>query len=180
MVVTLIGYRGCGKTTVARLLARRLEWEHADADEEIERAAGCTIRDIFDESGEAGFREQERRVIAELLARDRVVISAGGGAVLDERTRRDVKAAGPVVWLTASVDTLWKRIRQDSATREQRPDLTAAGGRAEIETLLAERIPLYRECASIIVDTDIEPVDSIADRVFDELGGEFAGGRTKS
>jgi len=180
MVVTLIGYRGCGKTTVARLLAQRLAWEHSDADEEVERAAGRTIRAIFDNSGEAEFREQERQVMAQLLSREKLVISAGGGAVLDEGTRRAIKKAGPVVWLTAAAETLWNRIQQDASTSEQRPDLTTGGGRVEVETLLAQRTPLYRECASVTIATDDETAESIVGRILDAVGDEISEGRPSS
>lgn len=180
MVITLIGYRGCGKTTVARQLARLLEWEHVDADEEIERVAGRTIRQIFAESGEPEFRARERDVMAGLLRRNRIVVSAGGGSVLDERTRADMRAAGPVVWLTAKPETLWRRIQRDEATAEQRPDLTATGGRAEVEQLLAERQPLYEQCARLVVDTDELPGDAIARSIHEQIRDEVSGeSRTK-
>ncbi len=130
--IFLIGYRGTGKTTVARLVAQRLGRESIDADKEIERRAGKTIAAIFADDGEPPFRDLESAVVAD-LARTRLVISTGGGAVLREANRAAMQAAGPIVWLTASVDTIAVRIAGDAATARLRPNLTAVGGKAEIE-----------------------------------------------
>lgn len=176
MVITLIGYRGSGKSTVAQPLAARLGWPMVDADAEIERAAGKSIREIFASGGEPQFRDIERRVISELLQRDRLVLSAGGGAILDADTRRHMRAAGPVVWLRASVDTLLRRIAADQATAERRPNLTAAGGRREIEELLARREPLYREAATIVIETDDLPAAEIVERIWQAIGPPVLGG----
>ena len=154
MVITLIGYRGSGKSTLAAPLANRLGWDWIDADAEIERRAGKTIREIFEDAGEAGFRQQERDVLADLLSRGRLVIAAGGGAILDSGTRERMRSAGLVVWLKASLETLIERIQSDPTTSERRPNLTAAGGKTEIETLLARREPLYRECSHRVLDVD--------------------------
>lgn len=154
MIITLIGYRGTGKTSVARPLAEKLGWQAIDADVELEARAGRTIREIFDTDGEGEFRRLERETLVELLSRDRLVIAAGGGAILNAETRADFKAAGPVVWLTASPDTIEKRLFGDQTTTGRRPNLTSQGGRDEIETLLAQREPLYRECSQIEIATD--------------------------
>jgi shikimate kinase len=166
MVVTLIGYRGCGKSAVAAPLAAKLGWSACDADDEIERLAGKSIRQIFADEGEPHFRALERSVLADLLAKNQLVVAAGGGAVLDAETRRCMRAAGPVVWLQAGVAALDERIRADKATGARRPNLTPAGGRAEIEQVLAQREPLYRECATAIVATDKLNVDEVVERVF--------------
>jgi shikimate kinase len=165
MPITLIGYRGCGKSTVGNLLAERLGREFVDADAEIERRAGRTIRQIFDESGEAEFRRIEREVMAELLRRENAVVAAGGGAVLDERTRDDLRNSGPVVWLRAGIETLIERIESDPVTRQRRPDLTAGGGRREVEDLLAIRGPIYARCATFVVDADKLTAAEIADQI---------------
>jgi len=153
-IITLIGYRGTGKTTVARPLAERLGWRAVDADIELERRAGRTIREIFATDGEPEFRRLERETLCELLTQQQLVIAAGGGAILDTQTRTDFRSAGPVVWLKASIDTIEQRLHGDSTTRERRPNLTSSGGRAEIEQMLTLREPLYRDCATIVVDTD--------------------------
>jgi len=164
MLITLIGYRGSGKSTVARLLAQRLGWEWIDADAAIEAAAGQTIREIFAAEGESGFRRRERETIAGLLHRKELVLAAGGGAVLNADTRREMQAAGPVVWLQASVKVLAERIAADPTTAERRPNL-AGGGTDEIARLLAEREPLYRDCASHTIFTDNLSVPEIVERI---------------
>ena len=169
MVITLIGYRGSGKSTVAQELARRLGWDWIDADAAIEQAAGKTIREIFADEGEAGFRHHERLTLAALLSRDRLIVAAGGGAILNADTRRDMKAAGPVVWLQASVSVLEQRIADDPTTAGRRPNL-AGGGTEEITRLLAEREPLYRDCASHNVFTDNLSVAEIAERIAVAVG----------
>lgn len=143
MTITLTGYRGTGKSSVAPLLADRLGWSWIDADAEIERRAGQSIRDIFAAGGEPEFRRQERAVMVDLLSRDRLVIASGGGAILNEQTRRDMRAAGPVVWLQAQVDTILARMGTDETTASRRPALTDHDPRAEVQQLLAIRHPLY-------------------------------------
>jgi len=165
MVVTLIGYRGTGKTSVAGPLAARLGFEAIDADAEIEHRARRTIRQIFAEAGEPAFRALEHEVMAELLGRNRLVIAAGGGAVLDRETRARIEAAGPAVWLRASVETIERQVAGDAATRDRRPDLTASGGRREIEEMLAIREPIYRRCATITVDIDGRTIDEIVEEI---------------
>lgn len=139
---------------MARPLADRLGWTAIDADVELERRAGRTIRQIFDTDGEPEFRRLERETLVDLLQRDRLIIAAGGGAILNAQTRSDFKAAGPVIWLQASADTIESRLYGDATTASRRPNLTTSGGRAEIEHLLRIREPLYRETASLIVETD--------------------------
>jgi shikimate kinase len=99
MIVTLIGYRATGKTTLARLLAQRLGWEWIDADVEIERRAGKSIARVFAEEGEPAFRDLEAQTIADLCLRSNLVVAAGGGAPLRLASRQAMRDAGPVVWL---------------------------------------------------------------------------------
>jgi shikimate kinase len=157
MNITLVGYRGTGKSTLAIPLAKRLGWTAVDADAELERRAGRTIRQIFDTDGEPEFRRLERETLVDLLGQQNLVIAAGGGAILNPETRSDIQSSGPVIWLKASTDTIEKRLYGDATTTERRPNLTASGGRAEIEQLLHQREPLYRETASLVVTTD-EPL----------------------
>ena len=163
--IFLIGYRGTGKSTVARELAVRLEWDGVDADVLIEKRAGKSIAAMFAEEGEAAFRDLESQVVRELAERPRTVVALGGGAVLRQENRRAIQAAGPVVWLTASVESILERLAADETTAGRRPNLTAAGGRAEIESLLAERTPLYRDCATLIVDTEGKTAAQVADEI---------------
>ncbi len=167
--IFLIGYRGTGKTTVGRLVAARLGIEAIDADDEIERRAGKTIAAIFADDGEVAFRDLEAAAVADLCRRTQLVVAPGGGAVLREATRDAMRAAGPIVWLTASVDTIAGRLAADAATGSRRPDLTAAGGRAEIVVLLAERTPIYRACATLVVDTEGKTPAEVADEIIARL-----------
>ncbi len=167
MVITLIGYRGSGKSTLAAPLAERLGWDWIDADVEIERRAGKTIREIFKDSGEPAFRQWERDVLADLLSRSNLVVAAGGGAILDPATRESMRSAGLVVWLKASLETLAARIESDPTTAARRPNLTAAGGLGEIEKLLARREPLYRQCAHRILEVDEGDPETLARTIAD-------------
>lgn len=169
MIITLVGYRGCGKSSVAPLLAAQLGWDCVDADAEIEHRAGCSIREIFSERGEPEFRRIEREVISELLAGRALVLAAGGGAVLNAETRRELRTAGPVVWLQASVNTILKRLQADLSTRERRPSLTDDDPRTEVESLLSAREPLYREVSTIVVQTDERTPPEIVDEIFARL-----------
>jgi shikimate kinase len=148
----LIGYRGTGKTTVARLAAARLGWDWCDADEMLEEQAGQTIREIFAAEGEAGFRTREAALLEALCGLERHVIATGGGVVLRPDNRARLREAGRVVWLTADAQTLWQRLQADDTTAERRPALTV-GGLEEIEELLKRREPWYRACADDVVDT---------------------------
>jgi shikimate kinase len=160
----LIGPRGSGKSTVARLLAERLGWMWLDADDELEKRYGQPIRAIFAAEGEAGFRDKEAVVLADLCRLRRHVIGTGGGVVLRESNRELLRLSGRVVWLTADVETLWQRLQGDYSTAERRPTLTV-GGREEIVEILRLREPLYRNCADLIVETTSRSPAEIADEV---------------
>ena len=164
MNIVLIGYRGTGKTTVARLLAERLECPWWDADEEIERRAQQSIKEIFAAEGEAGFRNREVAVVADLAARSDSVLALGGGAVLRTANRQAISAS-VVIWLTASAATIWERVSSDPGTGQRRPNLTTAGGRSEIEALLNERDAVYRGCADHMVSTEDKTADQVADEI---------------
>jgi shikimate kinase len=158
----LIGYRGTGKTTVARLLAGRLGRAWLDADALLEKRAGRTICQIFADEGEQAFRDLEAALLAELCACPGQVIATGGGVVLRADNRERLKRAGSVLWLTADPAVIWERLRQDAATRERRPDLTV-GGLAEVEELLRQRRPLYEACADWTVDTTRHSPDEVVE-----------------
>ena len=165
----LIGYRGTGKTTVARLLADRLGWEWRDADAVLEERVGRSIRDIFADEGEAGFRDRESELLRELTALDRVVVATGGGVVLRPQNR-ELLRRGTVVWLRAAAEVLWRRMREDASTAERRPNL-AQGGLAEVEQLLAVRTPLYEQCADWVADTDTATPEDVAESIAAWLAG---------
>ena len=171
MNLILIGYRGTGKTTVARILSERLGWPWVDSDDEIEAAAGKSIAEIFAAEGEPAFRDWESRVLANLLSDDRHILALGGGAVLGERNRDLLAAAdGKIVWLTASPETIHQRITSDATTSLRRPDLTPEGGITEITRLLAQRGPIYRQCADAAVDTEGKTPVQVATEILQSIG----------
>lgn len=165
MNIVLIGYRGAGKSTVARQLALRLGWPWVDADVEIELKAGKSIAAIFADGGEETFRELESEVLEALLVREGLIVAAGGGAVLRPANRRLLCERGRVVWLRAEPATLLARVSADATNADRRPQLTTAGGPSEVENLLPGRTPLYRECAELSLDTERKDPMHIADEI---------------
>jgi len=165
--IILVGMMGAGKTTVGRLLARRLKRRFYDSDVEIERRCGVRIPVIFDIEGEAGFRSREIQVIAELCALGNVVIATGGGAVLAEENRRAMSARGTVVYLHARPSHLWQRVRHD----RNRPLLATPDPQKKLEELYAQRDPLYREVADLVVDTGRQSVQALAKELLARLEG---------
>jgi shikimate kinase len=178
MNITLIGYRATGKTTLARLLAERLDWTWIDADVEIERRAGKAIARIFAEDGEPAFRDLEAAVTAELCRRTPLVLAAGGGAPLRPDNRQAIRAAGKVVWLTARPETIHVRMSGDATTASRRPSLTDREALAEIVHLLARREPIYRETADLVIDTEGKTPEQIAAEILEKLHLTSAPGET--
>ncbi len=152
--VYLIGPRGSGKSTVGRLLADRLGWAFADADDALEARAGRSVADIFAAEGEAGFRGCEADMLHDLARLDRHVIACGGGVVLRPANRQLLRATGHCVWLTGDPATLCRRLDCDPTTATRRPSLTGLPGPEEMERVLRDREPLYREVAHFTVATD--------------------------
>ncbi|WP_425330285.1 shikimate kinase [Trinickia soli] len=160
---------GAGKTTVGRAVARRLGRPFFDSDHEIEARTGARIPVIFELEGEAGFREREAQVIAELSAREAIVLATGGGAVLRPENRAFLHDRGLVVYLRANPHDLWLRTRKD----KNRPLLQTEDPKAKLEALYSERDPLYRECAHFIVETGRPSVNGLVNMVLMQL--EMAG-----
>jgi shikimate kinase len=178
-IIFLIGYRCTGKTTVARLLAQKLGWDWIDADSVLEARYGKNIRQIFADEGEAGFRDKEEQIFAELCQLQRCVVATGGGAILRDVNRQRMRSAGNVIWLTADAQTIWERFQGDPATAERRPPLTI-GGLAEIEEALKIREPVYRACADLIFSTARHSTEEIAQQIADELSRGATGGVWKA
>ena len=152
--VILIGPMGSGKTTVGKVLAPRLGLEFVDLDQEIERRCGVDVSLIFDIEGEAGFRAREQAMLLELSTRDGMLLATGGGSILRDDNRATLRRTGLVVWLQTTVEQQLKRLARD----QRRPLLQAPDRRQRLEHLAAERDPLYRECAHLVVrSVDISP-----------------------
>ena len=155
--LALTGYMGAGKSAVGRRVANRLGWRFVDADRAIEERAGMSVAEIFDRRGEVWFRRTEEAVVREILAgRPPGVLALGGGALESARTRDVVRRLAWVVWLSASVEVAWGRVR--GSGRPLATDQDRFARRA------AQREPTYRAAADLAVDAD-GPVEEIASRV---------------
>lgn len=162
--IVLVGLMGAGKTTIGRRLATRLGLPFVDADVEIERAAGCSIADVFRLYGEAAFRDGERRVIRRLLEGPPMVLATGGGAFMNASTRALVRARAMSVWLRCPLPVLLRRVQG----RTHRPLLNEASPRDVLARLITVRHPIYAE-ADVIVDCGDHNVDHSTTRVIESL-----------
>lgn len=155
----LVGLPGAGKSTLCRQLARRLDKAFVDADIELERKLGVTIRTVFEIEGEATFRDREEAVLAELVERTGIVLATGGGAVIRAANRERLKANGTVVYLHAEPATLSERTRRS----RHRPLLNTPDPLARLAELYVQRDPLYREVADFVIESDREHIARFAD-----------------
>jgi shikimate kinase len=162
--IALVGLMGVGKSSIGRRLAAALDLPFHDADDEIERAAGRSIPEIFAERGEAEFREGERRVIARLMDEAPHVLATGGGAFVQPETRALIKSKAISVWLKADVDVLLRRVGR----KDNRPLLKDRDPRAVLETLARERLPAYAE-ADLSVETGETPHQAAVEAVLRAL-----------
>ena len=149
---------GAGKTTVGRLIARRLKRRFVDSDQEIERRCGVRIPVIFDIEGEHGFRLREEHTIAELAMLEGVVLATGGGVVLSAENRRHLTSTGTTVYLHARPEDLFRRLRHD----KNRPLLDTPDPWRRLQELYVVRDPLYRQVADIVVDTGTQSIQTLA------------------
>jgi shikimate kinase len=163
--VFLVGLMGAGKTTVGRLLARRLKLRFYDSDYEIERRCGVKIPVIFEVEGEAGFRAREQQALADLTALQGIVLATGGGAVVSEENRRRLAGGGTVVYLSARPEDLFERVRQD----RNRPLLAGSDPLTRLRELHAQRDPLYRSIADLVVETGTQSVPALARVLLERL-----------
>lgn len=149
--IILCGFMGCGKTTVGKILSRMLSWEYLDLDELIEEEAGKPIPAIFQEEGEAAFRNLEHETVAALAKRIRCVISAGGGTMVYERNRKAISPLDTVVFLEADFESCYSRIKNSD-----RP-LVRQHTKEELEALFNQRQSSYLKAAKITVDARFQP-----------------------
>jgi shikimate kinase/3-dehydroquinate synthase len=163
--VFLVGLMGAGKTTIGRLLARKLGMRFVDSDHEIEERTGATIPWIFEIEGEASFRRREAEVIRDLSGQQGIVLATGGGAILDPESRALLQERGNVVYLRASITSILARTGHD----KNRPLLQTPDPRRKLEELLGQREPLYLEMARLVVDTGRPNVQSMVQLIINQL-----------
>lgn len=161
----LIGPMGAGKTAIGRRLANALAVPFHDTDLAIQERTGVDIGFIFEKEGEAGFRRREEAVIAELASAGDAVIATGGGAVLSPGNRMHM-SNGTVIFLETSVDWQLARTRRG----HHRPLLDTADPRRRLTEIYAQREPLYRACANIVVNTDDRRVNTVVGDILRQLG----------
>ena len=162
--VALVGLMGAGKSAIGKRLALRLGLPFVDADDEIERAAGCSIAEFFERFGETEFRAGERRVISRLLAGPQLVLSTGGGAYMDTETRTLMRKHAITVWLRADLEVLYERVRK----RTHRPLLRQGDPKDILARLIDQRYPVYAQ-ADLVVESTAQPPDVTTDQVLDAL-----------
>lgn len=160
----LVGLMGAGKSAIGRRLAGRLEVSFVDADQEIEKAAGKSIKEIFAGHGEAYFRDGERRVIGRLLDEGSKVIATGGGAFMNDDLRAEIRKKGVSIWLKADLDVLMERVSR----RDTRPLLNTGNPRATMERLMEQRYPIYATADITVTSRDV-PHDVIVNEILDAL-----------
>ena len=161
----LVGLMGAGKTTVGRLLSKHYDCAFHDSDHEIEARTGVKIPLIFEIEGEAGFRKREEAVIAELAARQSIVLATGGGAILSPHNRAVLRANGLVIYLRGSPEHLHERTRHD----RDRPLLQTANPLEKLRELYRVRDPLYREVSDVVIDTGRQGVAGMARTLYGKL-----------
>lgn len=163
--IVLVGLMGAGKSSVGRILAAKLALPFIDSDDEVEKAAGCTIEDIFDIYGEDAFRDVEERVIERLLKGPPVVLASGGGAFMNPRTQTRIAESAISVWLRANLAVLERRTRRRAAGR---PLLKGTDPAEKLKQLIKERYPVYEQ-ADIIIESIDETPEKTADKIIEEL-----------
>ncbi|MCC2652653.1 MAG: shikimate kinase [Microvirga sp.] len=173
--LVLVGLMGAGKSTVGRRLAQSLKLPFRDADHEIEAAAGMTIQEIFAIHGEEHFRDGERRVIARLLQEGPIVLATGGGAFMNEETRRRIAEQAISIWLKADLDVLMRRVRK----RATRPLLQNPDPEGTMRRLMEQRHPVYAT-ADITVDSHEAPHDKVVTELIKALRDWFEHGQQES
>lgn len=159
--IFLVGLMGAGKTSVGRMLAKRMHKDFYDTDVEIETATGVKIPIIFDIEGELGFRAREEKIIEKLTAMHGIILATGGGAVLSSTNRALLKKHGRVIYLRAAPADLWRRTRRD----RNRPLLQAPNPLEVLKSLHAQRDPLYAEVADLVVDTGAQSVGNLTSHI---------------
>lgn len=163
--IVLVGPMGAGKSTIGRLLAKELGYRFLDSDKVIEERCGANIPWIFDVEGEEGFRRRETAILQELSQESQVVVATGGGAVMREENRRCLAEGAFVIYLKTSLEQQYDRTRRD----RNRPLLQRANPRAVLAALFAERDPIYRELADLVMHTDRKSPRLVARQLLNQV-----------
>ena len=164
-IIVLIGLMGAGKTSVGRKLAKLINMDFVDVDEEITKAAGCSVEDIFFKYGEDAFRDVEERVMARLLGEKTRVLATGGGAFINKNIRTSIKEHGVSVWLNADLETLWKRVKH----KRSRPLLRTENPRETLANIYKDRVKTYCLADIIIESRDKSSLEEMANLVIKSL-----------
>lgn len=162
--IAMVGMPGCGKSALGRRLAPRLDLPFVDVDEEIEKAAGKTIKEIFTDHGEASFRDGERKVIARLLAAGPQVLATGGGALMHQETRANIRRQAVSIWVKADAALLVRRVTK----RNTRPLFEGRDPETVVKELMQARHPLYAD-ADIVVESRDVPHEMMVDEIIEAL-----------
>ena len=168
--LALIGFMGTGKSSVGRLIAEQLRFSFLDTDDTIESKVGKPIADIFEQRGEAAFRELERNLVTELASRTQTVLSTGGGLPVNPENLVSLKNHALVVCLWAGPEAIWERVRHQN----HRPLLKDADPLAKIRALLASREPFYRQ-ADVLINTEMRSVKEVAQQVIHQFRAACSG-----
>jgi shikimate kinase len=169
MNLFMIGYRCTGKTTIGKSIAAAIDWPFVDADTLLVRECGKPIKEIVDTEGWEAFRRMERSTLKQICTKDRQIVATGGGVVLDKANIKAMKTSGMVIWLSATSETIQKRMLQDKNTGNFRPALTEKGHMQEIEDMLLKRNPYYESASDFSIQTDDEPVSEITQTIIEKL-----------
>ena len=166
--IILIGYMGCGKTTLGRKVSFREKIALLDTDKMIEQKQGRTVSEIFDTDGEAAFRQMETDCLEEIMTyEERYVISVGGGLPMKEENRKLLKELGTVLYLRARPDTIYGRLKNDTT----RPLLRGDDPEGKIWTMIGVRGPVYEEVADAVIDVDEKSYDMIIGEILNAVEG---------
>jgi len=162
MNITLIGYRGTGKSVVGEILSKRLQMKCIGMDARIIEKAGMSIPEIVEKHGWSAFRDMESEAVRELADQDNIIIDTGGGVIERAENIKVLNATSCMIWLKASTKTIVKRIQGDT----ERPSLTGEKSfTEEVEEVLERRTPIYASAAQYEIDTDLLTSEQVADRI---------------
>lgn len=166
--IFLIGFMGCGKSTVADCLLKEYDMKVVEMDQELVERVGMTIPEIFSKYGEEYFRDEETKLLTECQKKSHMVVSCGGGVVLREQNVEIMKSCGRIVWLTAKPSTILERVQND----ENRPLLEGNKNVSSIQAMLEKRLPCYQKAADIIVETDGRKILDICQEIMQKVKDE--------